>query len=279
MAQVATRADAGRFKRREQEQPWRAWYRTERWSRLRWAVFQRDGFKCQRKECGKVEPNTSKLVAHHTIKHKGNPSLFWDISLIKTICKPCHDSAIQSQEARGFSTSIGDDGWPTDPAHPANGGATMPRTGRMSHPSWFRRVYLPLTIVCGPPASGKSTYVMMHKGIDDLVIDLDVIKGKSIGDRLRIRNEMLGDIMRAKSASQWPAAWLIVSEPNAQWRQWWDDRLAPKQIIVIETPASVCRERAARDRQSRSAEAVAAIDKWWATYSPRQGDVRLGGTE
>ena len=58
-------------------------------------------------------------VAHHRVPHKGNPELFWNGEL-SSLCKACHDGEAQQQEKRGYSTTIGQDGWPLDPLHPAN---------------------------------------------------------------------------------------------------------------------------------------------------------------
>jgi 5-methylcytosine-specific restriction endonuclease McrA len=76
--------------------PWRAWYRTPRWRAIRIATFMRDGFTCQ--HCGRLEGNTSLLVANHKQPHRGDPVLFWDEGNIETACKPCHDGPIQAAE-------------------------------------------------------------------------------------------------------------------------------------------------------------------------------------
>lgn len=81
------------------QQPWRKWYRTSRWRRLRWAVLVRDHFTCQR--CKVVEADTSCLVANHKRPHRGDERLFWDERNLETACKPCHDGAIQREERRG----------------------------------------------------------------------------------------------------------------------------------------------------------------------------------
>lgn len=78
------------------KQQWRKWYGTARWRKLRWAVLLRDSFTCQR--CGKLEGNTSLLVANHKRPHRGDERLFWDEGNLETACKPCHDGAIQREE-------------------------------------------------------------------------------------------------------------------------------------------------------------------------------------
>src|SRR5262245_28329589 len=67
---------------------WRKWYFTQAWTHpqhgLRMEVLKRDGFRCT--QCGRLEPDTSKLVAHHIVPHRGDRALFWDLSNLTTVC-------------------------------------------------------------------------------------------------------------------------------------------------------------------------------------------------
>lgn len=76
--------------------PWRAWYHTARWRKLRWAALVRDGFACRM--CGRVEGDTSKLVADHVRPHRGDEALFFDAGNLQCLCKTCHDGAKQRGE-------------------------------------------------------------------------------------------------------------------------------------------------------------------------------------
>lgn len=78
-------------------EPWRAWYRTARWRRLRLKVFARDLFTCQC-GCGRLEGNTSLLVCDHKEPHRGSEALFWNEANLQTLLKSCHDGAKQKQE-------------------------------------------------------------------------------------------------------------------------------------------------------------------------------------
>jgi hypothetical protein len=42
-------------------------------------------------------------------------------------------------------------------------------------PSWLEPSAIPVTIVCGPPGAGKTSFIARHKRATDLVIDLDEI--------------------------------------------------------------------------------------------------------
>jgi len=60
-------------------------------------------------------------VVNHRRPHRGDWALFIDPRNHESVCKPCHDSAIQREEKRGLSC-VGVDvtGRPTDPSHPWN---------------------------------------------------------------------------------------------------------------------------------------------------------------
>ena len=61
-------------------------------------VFARDRFTCQWPGCGRIEPDTSQLVADHRQEHRGDEGLFWDEENVQTLCKPHHDGAKQRLE-------------------------------------------------------------------------------------------------------------------------------------------------------------------------------------
>ena len=63
---------------------------------------------------------TAATVVNHRTPHKGNLELFLDPANHESTCAEHHDSAIQSEERRGYSNAIGADGWPDDPRHPSN---------------------------------------------------------------------------------------------------------------------------------------------------------------
>lgn len=93
-------ADVSRDHLRDRAQAWRRWYKTSAWQRLRWRVLVRDRFTCQ--ICGRVEHETSQLVADHRAPHRGDEALFWDEDNLQCLCKPCHDGIKQRQERQGW---------------------------------------------------------------------------------------------------------------------------------------------------------------------------------
>lgn len=66
-------------------------------------------------------------VVHHVNKASKATEQGFFAGPFMSLCAPCHDSAVQSEEKTGkanhrigFTTHPGADGWPTDARHPAN---------------------------------------------------------------------------------------------------------------------------------------------------------------
>jgi 5-methylcytosine-specific restriction endonuclease McrA len=68
-------------------------------------------------QAGIIEPST---VCDHIEPHKGDTGLFYNTDNLQCLCKRCHDGLKQSIEKRGYDKTIGLNGWPVDPNHPAN---------------------------------------------------------------------------------------------------------------------------------------------------------------
>ena len=62
---------------------------------------------------------TAAQVVDHISPIAKTPHLRLDPANLQSLCKRHHDSDKQSFERRGYSTSIGLDGWPVDLRHPA----------------------------------------------------------------------------------------------------------------------------------------------------------------
>lgn len=69
--------------------------------------------------CLKAKRITRASVADHVIPHKGDEHLFWNGEL-QSLCAPHHDGAKQGEEIYGYGGQADEDGWPSDPRHPAN---------------------------------------------------------------------------------------------------------------------------------------------------------------
>ena len=156
-------------------------YKTKRWQITRQRILKRDLYTCQMPGCGcgltKGRTHPRAAVVDHKTPHNGDPELFWcpDEGLQST-CLRCHNRTKQAIEKRGYSDQIGVDGFPVDKRHPFWAGPPM-RWG-YSVPHGIEPSAIPVTLVCGPPASGKSTWVQNHSKLGDVVVDFDVIRKK-----------------------------------------------------------------------------------------------------
>jgi len=226
------------------------------WKAARREVLLRDGYQCR--ACGAVVTGKAAHVDHIVRKADGAGD---EVDGLQTLCASCHGKKTARETC----------------------GTSKPETWTL-HPKWMPRAIIPVTLVCGPPASGKSTYVDKHKGPDDLVVDLDEIASrmagttlhawgvKWLGGAVRKRNEILASLHK-QDAKRYPMAWVIATEPRAEDRQWWVDRLGVSRVVVVETDAATCEARMVTDAERSSRCGAAA--SWWKNYTPRNEDERV----
>lgn len=142
--------------------------------------------------------------------------------------------------------------------------------GVSNHPGWLRPAVRPLTIVCGPPASGKSTYVAERAEPRDAVIDLDDIMRlvqpgfrpwtltdpAMLNRAIRVRNEMLGSLANPPGRR----AWFVIGAPSVAEQLWWQQQLGAA-LVLLDPGERVCIERAlARGTPA----AVDGVRRWYA---------------
>jgi hypothetical protein len=156
-----------------------------------------------------------------------------------------------------------------------------PVTGRITSVTHTRNTTpTNITVVAGPPAGGKTTYVREHRQPTDIVIDLDAIH-EAIGSSvehghhpsflpfaLDARDALIDRALSDNNASH---VWIIRGAPLAE-----DRHIAPGvNVIVIATPLDEALNRA------RTAGRPPLWDKlihdWWATYQPHPDDTVLNG--
>ena len=103
--QPVSRDEVSRTQIRDATQPWRAWYKTARWQKLRMEILTRDLFVCQQTGMllvGKYPADDSPVV-DHKVPHRGDPILFWDPANLQAVAKGWHDTTKQSLERRGLA--------------------------------------------------------------------------------------------------------------------------------------------------------------------------------
>lgn len=112
------------MRRSAEAQAYRHFYKTARWQRIRQAQLQAEPL-CERcKAKGFLVPAS---VVHHVDKASKSTEAGFFAGPFMSLCAPCHDGAVQSEEATGrandrigFIRDPDEDGWPSDPRHPAN---------------------------------------------------------------------------------------------------------------------------------------------------------------
>lgn len=162
---------------------------------------------------------------------------------IQCLCAECHDIKTAVEGAAHYGASF--------------------------HPDWLKPSSIPLTIVCGPPCSGKTTYVAEHAHSSDTVIDLDAIAlalrpdyrhwqgmltRELLFKAIRVRNAMLGSLSRQDRGR----AWFIVAAPPAAERAWWQKQLGG-ELVLLDPGREECKRRA---RARGTPNAVAGVDAW-----------------
>src|SRR6266516_4717158 len=93
---------------------WHSVYGSARWKRRTRHQLRAEPLCRACLEDGRI---TAATVADHIVPHRGDSQLFW-FGRLQSLCKLHHESAKKREEARGYSTQIGVDGWPVDPRHP-----------------------------------------------------------------------------------------------------------------------------------------------------------------
>jgi hypothetical protein len=207
---------------------------TRRWRKLRESVLNRDGHLCQVPVAGGRRCGAHATHVDH-ITPLANGGAKWDPTNCRAACQPCNLS-------RGASTVAG----PT----------------------------IPVTVVIGPPAAGKTSWALLYAMSGDVVIDLDRIAAAlrpvdAVGHTYpqHVRHVAIGArqaaLRRAVAlpASSGARAWVIHAIPTAaQLKAYVGDGWT---VHVCDPGADVVRARITSS--SRGRRHMDAVDRWYAT--------------
>lgn len=256
----------------KKREPWRKWYSLALWKGLRMGQLRREPL-CATCLLEYDEVRAAEVV-HHIDPHRGDWAKFTDPENLESVCKRCHDGEIQRGERAGWS----------ERGAFIYGHRIPPR---VVQPLGLAPSAIPLTIVCGPPGAGKSTYVNQRKGADDIVIDIDAILQDLSGDVVRTRERRDAYLLDAfiernrrlaglASEQGSIAAWFIIGAPKPAVRALWADQLKPCEVVVMETPAQLCRARIeAEPMRSPTADGMLdGVTTWWDRYERAEIDTK-----
>jgi hypothetical protein len=95
---------------------WQHFYWTTAWLRRRRLQLSHQPL-CQM--CMQRGVLTPAKVADHVEPHNGDWNKF-RLGALQSLCFDCHDVHKRRIDLHGYSSEIDNDGWPTDPRHPAN---------------------------------------------------------------------------------------------------------------------------------------------------------------
>lgn len=252
-----------------------------RWKQARLAFLSANPFCAMCKAQGETRPAN---VVDHIVPHKGDENLFWDQSNWQALCEPHHNGEKASMEIRGYSDRIGADGWPLDPNHPSNTGR-QPVSGK-AKPDDILPISVPVFLVVGPPASGKSTWCRQRMQPGDVLIDFDVIDAELNG-RARRPGTLYVPILRERNTRLIAAAamtqgcvFLPTTGARKDDRDWWKRKLGNVVVVLIDTDQATCIERINSDdeRKHQAAASIEHAARWFRTVERDGVDLVVSGT-
>ena len=165
----------------------------------------------------------------HIQPHDGDYDLFWDSSNWQALCNKCHGLKSRGSQA-GEAVRV---------------------------------------VVCGPPRSGKTTYVEARRLEGHVVWDQDDVAGIMLGAtslapvELSMLKAMRDGLCRWLATSRKVSAWVIVGDKRQA------ESVASRigaQVVVVRAAEDECVERVQADDRGRKRERIEAVRRWFRLY-------------
>lgn len=132
-----------------------------------------------------------------------------------------------------------------------------------------------LTVVTGPPCSGKTTHVATNRDIEDLVLDIDTLArafgypgeqvdwGRpDIGGAARDAARLARRVVLDGAIEEQHPTWLIESSPHPISVRIWQRSGA--RFVTLDPGLEECHRRATHDRRPTATHEE--IDRWYAQH-------------
>lgn len=134
-------------------------------------------------------------------------------------------------------------------------------------------------LIAGPPGAGKNHYVEQNAKPEDYILDFDELREyfPTLEAAKKVRDEIEASLKESHSG-EGKNAWVIRGAADPTRRAEVAERCGASEVIVIETPADLAKERITqRDRYKDQPEKIdelnTAIDSWWSQYSMVESDL------
>lgn len=240
-----------RYKKKTKEE--NAFYKSKFWRNQRQEILAANPWcQCDAGYCSHPNPCAQiATVVDHKISRSQGGSDEWSSGNLRPMCKKCHDKKTANEDAKGA------------------------------------RSHTEVVLVCGPPGSGKSTYVSDRAADTDLILDFDKIMSAICNFPFHRKPEHLikfgFDARNAiikrleQGVPELRKAWIIEGAPKAERRNLFRTRLKAS-VIVLECPALQCLRHIEQDEQrDLSFDWDSIVSEWWRTYTPHPDDIKVNG--
>jgi len=139
-----------------------------------------------------------------------------------------------------------------------------------------------LTLICGPPASGKTTYIKERTRPGDCILDIDklyeALSGLEIYDKPDI---LLRTVFAAHNAAllqaiqQGITVWCITSGATKIKRDRACCGVRPQKVIILDLPVMECIKRVMHDPRRKDQLPLweKIIRQWWQEYKKETNNV------
>ncbi len=218
------------------------------WDRIRKQAMTRDKHLCV--PCmahGRCTP--AREVDHITPKEQGGTD---DLSNLQSICRACHSDKT---------------------AREGHAARKRQRDGQgFGIPEGMKPSAIPVIVIAGPPASGKTTHAHSIKREGDTILDLDdtieAMTGKRWSSDFEVVRRALDErdrVLTSLHTQRKGRCILIVTAPSPAERTAWVTALGMRaRLIVMQTSAAECIRRITADpaRAHAAARHIAAVKEW-----------------